>query len=425
MLMRGRKSHEIIMQDLIYQALQWLRRRPSTPQKIATRAAIILTAAEEGTRSLNVAEQLGIHANIVCKWRGRWHAASDTLSKILIRLKEQGKGHKINKIGQAIGTEILSDASRSGTPATFLPEQICELLALACQKPEKFGIPITHWTHHELAAAAVKQNIVEKISVSQTGRFLREVAIKPHKVKEWLNPKIDNPEAFTQAAEQLCSLYLQAPELAKQGTEIISADEMTGVQATERIHASHPVKPGKPERMEVEYKRHGTQTLIAGFNVASGKVVCPRVGDTRKEEDMATFAGDVIEFYPNRTIIFVVDNLNTHKSEALVRLVAAHCVPDVDLGKKGQSGILKSMESRAAFLMDKTHRICFVYTPKHCSWLNQIEIFFSILARKVIRRGSFQSKEKLSERILAFIDYFNAAMAKAFKWTYTGRPLTV
>ena len=414
--MRGRKAREIVLPDLVRQALHWLSRRPSTPQRVATRSATILAAAEGGRHP-------GVHRSIVCKWRGRWIAAGETLTKIMARLATQGKGHKVNKLAQAIGAEILCDAPRCGAPATFRPEQVCGILALACQKPEELGIPITHWTHRELVAAAVEHDIVESISPSQAGRFLREVALKPHKVQGWLNPKIKDHQAFLQQTEKLCSLYLQAPQLARQGTEIISADEMTGVQAIERIHASHPVRPGKRERIEVEYKRHGTQTLITGFNVASGEVVCPRVGDTRTEDDMAAFVEDIIRRYANRTIIFILDNLNTHKSEALVRLVAAHCAPGVELGQKDRNGILKSMESRAAFLMDPSHRIRFVYTPKHCSWLNQVEVFFGILARKVIRRGTFKSKEDLKARILAFIDYFNATMAKAFKWTYTGRPL--
>ena len=120
----------------------------------------------------------------------------------------------------------------------------------------------------------------------------------------------------------------------------------------------------------------------------------------------------------------MADQLNTHKSEALVRLVAEQCELKVDLGVKGKSGILMSMETRATFLQSAAHRIRFVYTPKHASWLNQVEIWFSILVRKLLRRASFSSKENLRQRILAFIDYFNATMAKPFKWTYAGRPLS-
>jgi hypothetical protein len=121
----------------------------------------------------------------------------------------------------------------------------------------------------------------------------------------------------------------------------------------------------------------------------------------------------------------VLDQLNTHQSAGLVYLVAEMCQLDLDLGIKGKAGILESMETRKTFLADPTHRIRFVYTPKHSSWLNQVELWFSILVRKLLKRASFSSLEELRQRILKFIEYFNCTMAKPFKWTYAGRPLTV
>lgn len=198
---------------------------------------------------------------------------------------------------------------------------------------------------------------------------------------------------------------------------------MTGIQALERAHPTHPMEPGKPERPEFEYIRHGTQTLIANFEVATGMVINPTVGQTRTEQDFADHIRQTIATDPQAQWIFVMDQLNTHKSEALVLLVAEECELTDDLGEKGKSGILKSLSTREAFLTCATHRIRFVYTPKHASWLNQVEIWFSILVRKLLRRGNFNSKEDLRQRILAFIDYFNRTMAKPFKWTYKGRPL--
>ena len=203
----------------------------------------------------------------------------------------------------------------------------------------------------------------------------------------------------------------------------MSTDEKTGIQALERKHPTRPMIPGKVELREFEYIRHGTQTLIANFEVALGRIIAPSVGPTRTEEDFVKHIEQTIAIDPDAEWIFVVDQLNTHKSESLVRLVARLCNVNADLGIKGKCGILHSMETRSAFLQDTDHRIRFVYTPKHTSWLNQIEIWFSILVRRLLKRASFTSLEELRERILAFIDYFNKTMAKPFKWTYAGRPL--
>jgi hypothetical protein len=199
---------------------------------------------------------------------------------------------------------------------------------------------------------------------------------------------------------------------------------MTGIQALERIAPTKPLRPGQVERHEFEYERHGTLSLIANFDVVTGQVISPSVGPRRTEADFATHIARTIDTDPDGVWRFVVDQVNTHQSEALVRLVAQRCALTDDLGEKGESGVLRSMATRAAFLSDPAHRIQFVYLPKHTSWLNQIEIWFSILVRRVLKRGNFRSTEELRERILAFIAYFNQT-AKPFRWTYTGRPLVV
>jgi len=197
---------------------------------------------------------------------------------------------------------------------------------------------------------------------------------------------------------------------------------MTGIQALERAAPTKPLRPGCPERREHEYIRHGTLSLIATFNVATGAIVAPALGPTRTETDFAAHIAQVLDTDPDASWLFLADNLNTHQSEALVRLVAARCgLPD-DLGVKGQSGPLQSLPTRAAFLGDPAHRIQFLYTPKHTSWLNQVELWFGILVRRVLKRGTFASTQALRERILAFIAYFNQT-ARPFKWTYKGRPL--
>ena len=221
----------------------------------------------------------------------------------------------------------------------------------------------------------------------------------------------------------ICDFYHQALELYKQGTHLVSTDEKTGIQALERKHPTKPMRPGLITLYEHEYIRHGTQTLIANLEVATGECIAPSIGATRTEADFAQHIERTIDLDPEASWIFIVDQLNTHKSETLVKIVADRCKLDLDLGKKGRKGILKSMETRMAFLQDETHRIRFVYTPKHTSWLNQIELWFSILVRRLLKHGNFSSVDDLRERLVAFIDYFNRTMAKPFKWTYKGRPL--
>jgi hypothetical protein len=231
--------------------------------------------------------------------------------------------------------------------------------------------------------------------------------------------------AFDAAVRTVCEHYAQAPALHAAGVHLVGTDEKTGIQAREVAHPTLPVRPGMVERREMEYIRHGTQCLIANFEVATGQLRAPTIGATRTEADFVAHIAQTVATDPEAGWIFILDQLNTHQSEGLVRFVANACGLDEELGIKGTSGILASMATRAAFLQDATHRIRFVYPPKHTSWLNQVELWFSILVRRVLRRGSFQSIEALRERILAFIAYFNATLAKPFKWTYKGRPLTV
>jgi len=233
-------------------------------------------------------------------------------------------------------------------------------------------------------------------------------------------------EEFDAKVQNINNLYITALERAVVGEQTVCIDEMTGIQAIERQEKDLPLRPGKVKRREFEYIRHGTQALIANFDIVTGQIIHPTCQDTRTEQDFAQNIRKLIESCPEaQKWHLIMDCLNTHQSESLVRLVVELEGLEIDLGIKGKSGILQSMKTRAAFLSDPTHRIVFHYTPKHSSWLNQIEISFSILGRKLLKRGNFVSTNHLKTRILDFIDYFNRTMAKPFKWTYKGKVLAV
>jgi transposase len=285
-------------------------------------------------------------------------------------------------------------------------------VALATRPPQEQGHPITHWSIDDLRRAVIQRGIVGAICPATIWRLLDQMAIKPHHWHYWLNSPDPDFEAKMQ---DILSLYLNAFEMYRRGEIILSVDEKTSIQALQRKCPSLPAMPGLPQRIEHEYIRHGTCCLTAGFEVATGSVM-GILTPNRPAEVFAEFMERVCDYYSDaRKIHVVLDNLNTHYHALTCELVAEVC--------KRKPAQLKTGAQRKTFLSDSSKLVVFHFTPSHASWLNQIEIWFSTLSSKVIRRGDFVSVSDLVDKIVEFIDYYNVYLAKAYEWTYTGKPL--
>lgn len=298
--------------------------------RLVQRANIVLLAFA-GEDNQDIAKEVGVNRGAVAKFRRRW---AKTWKKLI--LIECGETRAA--LHRAIET-VLSDAPRSGSPGKFTAEQVAQILALACEPPAQSGRPITHWTAHELAAEAKKRAIVQSISPSQVGRYLREAELQPHRSKYWLNAKEKDPQQFQKKVERVCDTYLEAPRLhAQENTHTVCIDEMTGIQALKRVAPSKPMAPGRIEAREFEYERNGTLTLIGNFHVVTGQLVAPTLGPTRTEADFVRHVAQTVATDAKASWVFVVDNLNIHASETLVESVAKTCGIEQDLGKKRPTG---------------------------------------------------------------------------------------
>jgi len=386
------KAAKIVLTEKQERILRQIHRSTTASQRLAQRAGIILLAFA-GSLNVGIAKMVGLARKQVGLWRRRWQQSFDALVAIECRETQA-------ELRRAI-EDVLSDAPRSGSAGTFTAEEVTQVLAVACEEPEQSGRPVDRWTHREIVDEVMARGIVPSISASQVGRYLAQAELQPHRRKYWLNTKEKDPEVFRRQVEAVCQTYLESPDLYfRENTHTVSVDEMPGIQALERIAKTIPMRPGRPVRIEFEYKRHGTLCLTGNWDVVLGQMVAPTIGATRTEEDFVRHIQNTVATDPAAGWIFVVDNLNTHCSEGLVRYVARlEQVDENALGKKGKCGILESMASRQAFLTQRSHRIRFVYLPKHTSWLNQIEIVFGIVGRRVVRRGNFKSLTALKERV--------------------------
>ena len=340
------------------QALEALLRAHSCTVAEERRARIVLMAAE-GNTTKRIAQELGIDADTVSRWRGR--------------IARGGLGAHVQA--------ALADAPRSGRPRSIDGVRRAEVMSIACD-PLPDGLGLSGWTLNLLVEDMVLRGM-EAPSRSSVHRILTEGDVQPHRYQLWLH----SPDPlFRQKVSEICGLYLQPPP----GSIVVSFDEKTGVQAIERKHPDRRASLGRLARQEFEYLRHGTQSLLATINVHTGEVMAD-CGPTRTGEDLERHMERVAARWPNLEIHVVLDNLNIHKGERWQRFNERH-----------------------------GGRFHFHYTPLHASWVNQIEMFFGVLARRCLRRKSFRSTEELAAHMMAFVARWNEHDKKPFRWTFDG-----
>ena len=384
-LRRGPKPVAIQLVADERDALERMVRTSTAAQRDVLRANIVLLAAEGHANSM-ITEMLGVEENTVGKWRRRF-------------AKRRIAG--------------LRDEPRSGRPPKFTARQKTRVLKKATQRPRDHGVPFSHWDSAALSRLAVEAGIAESIHPTTVWRWLNEADLKPHRVQYWL--RSEDPD-FEEKSQDVIGVYLAASRRAKRGIVTFSIDEKTSIQARERVRPDLRVIPATPQRIEHEYECHGTLCLTAGLNVATGEVQGLLTPD-RPAPVFARFLEDLIASVPDaKKIHIVADNLNTHLHHDACDVVAAASNITYDPDR------YKTMPERGKFLTTAGHRVLFHFTPKHASWLNQIEIWFSVLARKLLNRESFASLRELRAALRRFISYYNRHLAHPYRWTYTGTP---
>lgn len=343
-------------------ALQQTLREQSGEARAWRRARMVMLAAE-GESVSAIAQYLGTSRARVTEW--------------LARFREDR-------------VDGLEDGARSGRPRVITPLERHQVVAAACQLPESFGLTRHVWTHESLARAVVKADLVRAISPSTVGEILDEAEIRPHRVKAWCH---SNDPKFQKKMRAIVRLYTRRPA----GEPVLCVDEKTGMQALSRSRELKLSVPGRVGRQDFEYRRNGTRCLFACFNIATGRVQ-GRCTTQRKRTDFLDFMDLVAFTYRQRRVHVVLDNLNTHHDTR-----QGNFISDWNEAHGG--------------------RFVFHYTPTHGSWLNQVELWFGIMTRRVLRHGNFHDPDELVTAVEAFIEDWNVAEAHPFRWTYRGRPL--
>ena len=314
----------------------------------------------------------------------------------------------------ALGLAGLQDAIRPGRPRTIASATRVQVISVASTLPHDQKRTVTRWTLDEIVATLLDALHTDAISRSSIWRILHDIDLKPHKSEYWLN---SHDADFEAKAHTICQLYAHAIEASQQGRLVICCDEKTGMQVLERKTPTKPAQPGRRERREHEYIRHGTRVLINSLAVATGHIAWT-LGTTRKATDFMAHLQRAYQTLPHmERYDWVMDNLNTHWSLDVCRLVARWCKVPFEPAK------LKKGVQRRAFLCDPRHRHVFHFTPKHGSWLNQAELFFSVVHRRFLARGSFPSAKDFERRLERFLKDYNIRHAHPYRWTYTGEPL--
>lgn len=317
------------------------------------------------------------------------------------------EGESISAIARSLGTcrarvgqwlqrfgecrlEGLEDLPRSGRPPEITSLERHQVIATACRSPADFGFQRVLWDHATLAIAVMSAGLVRSISSRTVGRILEEAEIKPHRVKMWCHS--DDP-VYQEKMRAIVDLYINLPK----GEPVLSIDEKTGMQALSRRRPLQPARPKREARFDFEYRRNGTRCLFACFNVGTGKVL-GQCTTQRKRADFLSFLDQVASAYRQRRVHVVLDNLNTHRDT-------------------NQGAFITEWNQRHG------GRFVFHYTPTHGSWLNQVELWFCVLSRRILRYGNFHSPNELVAAVMAFIKAWNETEAHPFRWTYEGHPL--